>query len=194
MNRRQMLLETLAGAGGITLLTGTAGACEADRMKPSGAGLPTGDIHDFDFFVGTWHGVNRRLKKRWVGSTDWDVFPGTLTCGSHLGGVVSLDYDVNFPTKGWSGTTVRTFNIKQKQWYIYWINSITGDLFPPVVGGFTGNVGEFFGDDTDEGRPVKARFRWTRKGPDNALWEQAFSLDGKAWEWNWSCEHTRVKA
>src|SRR5690348_16181543 len=120
MNRRQMLLSALAGAGGTSLLTTTAVAGAADAMKPSGAGLPTGDIHGFDFFVGTWSGVNRRLKKRWVGSTDWDVFPSSLTCGSHLGGIVSLDYDVNFPTKGWSGMTVRTFVTKQKQWYIYW--------------------------------------------------------------------------
>lgn len=33
------------------------------------------------------------------------------------------------------------------------------------------------GDDTDEGRPIKVVFRWTRLGPDAARWKQAFSLD-----------------
>jgi hypothetical protein len=88
--------------------------------------------------------------------------------------------------------TVRTFDIERRQWYLYWINSVTGKLFPPVVGGFSGSRGEFFGDDTDDGKPVKVRFRWSRFGSDKARWEQAFSLDGKAWETNWICDHTRV--
>jgi hypothetical protein len=37
-------------------------------------------------------------------------------------------------------------------------------------------------------------FRWTRRGPDVARWEQAFSLDGQTWEWNWSMDFTRVAA
>ncbi|RDD83755.1 hypothetical protein DVJ77_02195 [Dyella tabacisoli] len=150
-------------------------------------------MHDFDFFVGNWNFVNRRLKKRWVGSDDWDVFPASLRCESRLGGVVNIDDGV-FPTKGWSGMTVRVFNLKKRQWSLYWINSTTGELFPPVVGGFTGDHGEFFGDDTDDGRPIKVRFRWARLGPDKAHWEQAFSLDGKQWETNWTMEHTRSKS
>lgn len=195
--RRQVLIDALAGAGALSLLP-LAGAANAAVRSPaapaSGIKLPTGDVHDFDFFVGEWNGINRRLKKRWVGSDDWDVFPGSLTCGSHLGGVVNLDYEVDFPTKGWSGMTVRTFHVETKQWYLYWINSKTGELFPPVVGGFSGDRGEFFGDDTDEGRPIKIKFLWTRFNPDHARWQQAFSLDGKEWETNWICDHHRVKA
>jgi hypothetical protein len=133
------------------------------------------------------------LKKRWVGSTDWDVFPGSLRCESRMGGIVNID-EVDFPTKGWSGMTVRTFDTEKRQWFLYWINSRTGKLFPPVVGGFTGDRGEFYGDDDDEGRPVKVQFVWTRLGPDAARWQQAFSLDGKGWETNWIIEHSRVKS
>ncbi|MCL1635782.1 hypothetical protein M2650_14220 [Luteimonas sp. SX5] len=197
--RRRILIDALAGAGTIGLLP-VANAMAASAQQAGRAhGLPdieppTGDLHDFDFFVGKWNGTNRRLKKRWVGSDDWDVFPGSLTCGSHLGGVVNLDYDVEFPTKGWSGMTVRTFHLETRQWYLYWINSKTGELFPPVVGGFDGDRGEFYGDDTDEGRPVKIKFLWTRFTPDHARWQQAFSLDGKEWETNWICDHHRAKA
>lgn len=198
--RRQVLIDALTGAGAIGLLP-IANAVAASGHQAGqtskgwpGVELPTGDIHDFDFFVGKWNGVNRRLKKRWVGSDDWDVFPDSLTCGSHLGGVVNLDYEVEFPTKGWSGMTVRTFHVETRQWYLYWINSRTGELFPPLVGGFSGDRGEFFGDDTDEGRPIKIKYLWTRIDPDHARWQQAFSLDGKAWETNWICDHTRAKA
>ncbi|HXN40616.1 MAG TPA: hypothetical protein VN918_02420 [Myxococcaceae bacterium] len=43
----------------------------------------------------------------------------------------------------------------------------------------------------DEGRPVKVRFIWTKLGPNKALWEQAFSPDGRAWETNWVMDLTR---
>lgn len=187
--RRQLLTSALAGAGAISLLSGTATAGTAATSAANG--LPTGTVRDFDFFVGHWHGTNRRLKKRWVGSNDWDVFPGDLRCESRMGGVVNID-EVHFATQGWSGVTVRVFNLAQRQWSLYWINSKTGELFSPVVGGFTGDRGEFYGDDTDDGRPIKVVFRWQRLGPDAAHWEQAFSLDGKEWETNWTCEFRRV--
>jgi hypothetical protein len=186
--RRQFLGATLASASAISLVPELHAAPSSPRADN---GLPTGDIHDFDFFVGEWNSVNRRLKKRWVGSDDWDVFPNTVRCESRMGGVVNID-EVVFPTKGWSGMTIRTFSLEKRQWSLYWINSRTGELFPPVVGGFTGDYGEFYGDDTDEGRPIRVVFRWTRLGPDAAHWEQAFSLDGKQWETNWMAEHKRV--
>jgi hypothetical protein len=60
-----------------------------------------------------------------------------------------------------------------------------GTSFPPVVGGFRGAHGEFYGDDEDDGHPVKVRFTWTKLGAGRARWEQAFSVDGRTWERNW---------
>lgn len=190
LTRREVLADALAGAGAVSLLSGAPAL--AGATTPAGAPLPTGDIHDFDFLVGKWSFVNRRLRKRWVGSNDWEEFPASMVCESRMGGVVNLDEGV-FPTKGWSGMTVRVFSLARRQWSLYWINSSTGELFAPVVGGFNGDRGEFYGDDTDEGKPIKVVFRWTRLGADAAHWEQAFSLDGKTWETNWVMEHTRVK-
>jgi hypothetical protein len=187
--------QVLAGAGAMTLLPTAANLAVAGSNVSKGsvpATVPTGDIHDFDFFVGDWQSTNRRLKKRWVGSDDWEVFPNTVHCESHMGGIVNID-EVEFTTQGWSGMTVRTFDLQKRQWSLYWVNNRTGVLFPPVVGGFRGDHGEFYGDDTDEGRPIKVVFRWTRLGPDAAHWEQAFSLDGREWETNWTVEHKRMK-
>jgi hypothetical protein len=152
---------------------------------------PTGDVHDFDFLRGAWTLENRRLDKRWVGSQTWDEFPATDCAELLLDGVVNVD-ELRFPTKGWAGVTVRTFDTARRQWSIYWVNSRQGILFPPVVGGFTGDRGEFYGVDTDDGRPVHVRFRWTKRGPDAASWEQAFSRDGKIWEVNWTNELRRA--
>ena len=157
----------------------------------------TGDVHDFDFLDGKWTMVNRRLTKRGVGSTDpkdWDVFPATVTAHVLMNGVANVD-EVLFPTKGWNGVTFRHFDLAKKQWSIYWVNSRDGKMdHPGQVGGFDGDVGLFYGEDTDGGRPVKVVYKWTKVGPDGARWEQAFSYDdGKTWETNWVNEHRRVK-
>ena len=154
----------------------------------------TGDVHDFDFLDGRWEMVNRRLVKRGVGSSEWDVFPATVRAHVMLGGVTNVD-EVTFPTKGWSGTTFRHFDKEKRQWSIYWVNSRNGKMdLPGQVGGFDGDVGLFYGDDVDDGRPVKVAYKWTRVGPDGARWEQAFSYDdGQTWETNWVNEHRRVK-
>ena len=146
--------------------------------------------HDFDFLVGRWRVANRRLRRRFAGSDDWDEFAGTSQAWVHLDGCVSVD-EIRFPTKGFSGFTLRTLDRSPGRWSIYWIDSTSGTLFAPIHGGFAGHRGEFYGDDTDDGRQVSVRFIWTRLGPDAARWEQAFSLDGSVWETNWVMEFSR---
>lgn len=147
---------------------------------------------DFDFLVGHWHVHNRRLQKRHAACTTWDEFPATLRAQVMFGGAVSVD-EISFPTRGFAGMTLRTLDPALQRWSIYWINSQSGQLEPPVHGGFDGSRGEFFGDDRDEGRAVRVRFVWTRLGPDAARWEQAFALEGGAWEDNWVMEFRRAQ-
>jgi len=180
--------------GLVPVLACTA-ACAAAPARPPVAAIaaPTGDVHDFDSFAGAWTTQQHRLKARGAGSRDWDDFPATLCNSPYLGGMITVD-ELYFPTKGWAGVTVRSFDLAKRQWSIYWINSRDGKMQSPVYGGFEGNVGLFFGEDVDEGRPVKVVYRWTRLGRDRATWEQAFSYDdGKTWETNWMSDHTRVK-
>ncbi len=105
-----------------------ASAARADDDHTlAGQPRPTGGVHDFDYHVGNWTAVNRRLKQRWVKSKDWDEFPGTTRYDSFLDSMVSLDVTA-FPTKGFSGVTVRAFNLARKQWFIYWINNRDGAM------------------------------------------------------------------
>jgi hypothetical protein len=53
-----------------------------------------------------------------------------------------------------------------------------------IVGGFVGTRGEFYGEDQDEGRPIKVRVIWTAADRDHVRWEQAFSYDNRTWETN----------
>lgn len=155
--------------------------------------LPTGDLSDFDFLIGSWNVAHRRLTARLADCDEWDEFPGTSRCEKRLGGLANVDENV-FPTKGFAGMTLRVFDPAQRRWSIYWVDSRIGVLTPPVVGGFSGDNGAFFGADQHDGRKVTVQFRWTRLGTGAARWEQAFSLDGKDWEWNWVMEFTRIAA
>jgi hypothetical protein len=96
------------------------------------------------------------------------------------------------PSKGFSGMTLRSFNMVNRRWAIYWINSNNGILCPPVHGGFRGERGDFYGEDIDDGTAVHVHFVWERFGANQARWHQAFSPDGHTWEINWIMEFTRV--
>ncbi|GAA4236290.1 hypothetical protein FHR32_000675 [Streptosporangium album] len=149
-------------------------------------------MNDFDFLTGTWAVANRRLTTLFAGSTDWDEFPATSVARPVFGGAANVD-EITFPTRGFSGFTLRLFDVQREEWSLYWASSRTGTLFPPVVGRFAGGRGEFYGDDTHEGMPIRARFIWSEITPVSARWEQAFSADGeKTWETNWVMELTKT--
>ena len=147
----------------------------------------TGDVHDFDFLAGAWTVENRTLK---AGGA-WVTYPATTCMTLHLGGVANVD-EYQFPTRGFSAIALRIFHLQKRQWSIYWIESRAGVLLPPVIGGFDGDRGEFYGADEMAGRPVIFRFVWTRLGANRARWEQAYSPDGREWTVNWVMDFSRA--
>jgi hypothetical protein len=151
---------------------------------------------DFDFLFGRWRIENRRLARRLEGCTEWLEFEATGEARPALGGLANVD---SFSTsaywdgKPFEGMTVRTFNPRTRLWSIYWADDRIVELGPPVHGRFEGGHGQFFGDDSFGGRPIRVRFDWHALGADRATWEQAFSPDGeKTWEMNWRMEFTRL--
>ncbi len=160
------------------------------HVAPFGYSLErTGSRDDFDFIIGDWTVENLRLRERGTGNSTWERFPATLHAEHRLGGIVNVD-EMNFAAPRPAGMTVRSFDLARRQWSIWWISGRDGVMTPPVIGGFAGERGEFFGEDRDGDRPVKVRFTWTR-GAQQARWEQAFSYDDGTWETNWIMEFTR---
>ena len=158
---------------------------------------------DFDFLVGTWSTQQRRLKKRLQHDDEWETFDATVTMHKLPGGTANFD-TLTAPAwrPGWTGMTLRVFNPATNLWSIFWFTSDgggldakTGQLEPPVVGRFDGDEGLFECDDTQDGRPVRVRYRWTRLGPNAARWQQSFSPDGgQTWEVNWTADFTRCSS
>ncbi|WHT22810.1 hypothetical protein N8J89_17620 [Crossiella sp. CA-258035] len=148
-------------------------------------------MNDFDFLTGSWHVTNHRREQWLADCPDWVSFPGTSTAQSVFDGGGCLD-EIVFPTLGSRGLTLRLFDPERREWSIYWANSRTGLLGPPVVGGFTDGLGRFHGEDEHEGKPVLVRFTWSAITADSARWEQEFSADeGQTWESNWIMEFQR---
>jgi len=146
-------------------------------------------VHDFDFLVGYWRVHHRKLKARLANNHEWVEFEGTLYSQPLMGGYSNVDDLVlNVPGAPYRGVALRSFDPKSEQWLIWWLDSRTplGPLDPPMRGGFKNGVGTFYGDDTLNGKPVRARFIWSGITPTSCHWEQAYSPDGgKTWETNW---------
>ncbi len=147
---------------------------------------------DFDFFVGFWHGAQRRLAQPLAGCTEWDEFTSTTQCFRLFDGAANVD-ELAVPDRGFKGLTVRLFDPVRDEWSIYWANSRNGLLMlPPVVGRFADGVGLFYSDETYEGTSITVRYMWSEITPVSARWEQAFSADGgTSWEANWIANFTR---
>ncbi|GAA4590091.1 hypothetical protein GCM10023194_46070 [Planotetraspora phitsanulokensis] len=148
-------------------------------------------MNDFDFLTGTWDVANRWRVDFLDENSEWEEFPAVSHASRHFGGGANFD-EIEFPTKGFAGLTLRLYDTEQKQWALYWSSSRTGTLFPPVYGRFADGRGEFHGEDTHAGRDVLVRFVWSGITETSARWEQAFSVDsGETWLVNWVMDLTR---
>jgi hypothetical protein len=145
-----------------------------------------GGQHDFDFWVGTWKCQCRRLVRPLRGSTEWKQFSASNVTRPLLDGKGWLDeYQADRPTGRVQGVTLGLFDGKSGQWSLYWWNPATGPMGAPIRGQFKEGRGEFYQEDSFEGKKIRVRNLWLNPKPGVVRWEQAFSADsGKTWETN----------
>ncbi len=150
--------------------------------------------HDFDPLIGAW---KYHLKKRvnpLTGSNTWVELNGTGVCFKVWDGRAQLDtIEVDGPSGHIEGLTLRTYDPESHQWRLYWANSKNGIMDPPQVGQFKNERGEFFAQDTINGKVILIRYVWTNMTTSTPHFEQSFSDDGgKTWEVNWITDQTRI--
>src|SRR5215218_1111087 len=151
--------------------------------------------HDFDFEIGTWKTHLRRLQRPLSGSTTWVEYEGTTLVTKVLDGRANLvELKVNGPAGRIEGLSLRLYNPQSRQWSLNFANISDGQLTTPSIGEFKNGRGEFYNQDTYNGRAIFVRFVITKIADDQYRFEQSFSSDGgQTWELNWIAVDTRVK-
>jgi hypothetical protein len=105
-----------------------------------------------------------------------------------------VELDVNGPAGRLEGLSLRLYNPESRQWSLNFSNSRGGTLSPPSFGEFKHGRGEFYSQESLNGRAIYVRFVISPITPDSLRFEQSFSDDGgKTWEVNWIAIDTRMK-
>ncbi|HEX8814665.1 MAG TPA: hypothetical protein VF753_04115 [Terriglobales bacterium] len=168
---------------------GTAAASAASQGDRQSDGM-----HGFDFEVGTWKIHLKKLMNPMTGSKDWVEFDGTSTTRKIWNGQGQIEqFETDSPMGHIEGLTLRLYDPGSHQWRLYWANSRNGVMDPPQVGEFKNGTGEFYAQDTINGKVMLIRFIWSKTDTEAPHFEQSFSDDGgKTWEVNWITDQTRV--
>ncbi len=151
--------------------------------------------HDFDFEIGTWKTHLRRLVHPLAGSTTWLEYDGTSIVRKIWNGSANLvELEADGSGGHFEGLNLRLYNPESHQWNLSFANGSGGGVGQPTIGEFKNGRGEFFDQETLNGRAILVRFVISDITADSCRFEQAFSKDGgKTWEVNWIAIDTRVK-
>jgi hypothetical protein len=151
--------------------------------------------HDFDFEFGSWKTHLRRLLHPLTGSTTWVEYEGTTVVRKVWNGRANLvELEVDGPAGHIEALSLRLYNPESRQWSLNFAGSAGGTLSQPTIGEFRNGRGEFFDQETLNGRAILVRFVISDITPTSCRFEQSFSADGgKTWEVNWIATDTRVK-
>ncbi len=105
-------------------------------------------------------------KSRLTRSDEWTAFESSVAMHQILGGMGNISkYTELVSGKPYEGVALRLFNAKTRLWSIYWADSNSGALDPPVVGSFANKLGHFFARDTYKGQDIIVVFQWDARNP-----------------------------
>jgi len=151
--------------------------------------------HDFDFEIGTWKTHVKRRLRPLTGSTTWVEMNGISVVRKVLNGRANLvELVADSPSGHFEGMSLRLYNPQTRQWSLNFANASDGIMTLPTIGEFKDARGEFYSQETLNGRAIFVRFVISDITPDSCRFEQSFSDDGgKTWEVNWIAIDTRVK-
>jgi len=186
-------LGALVCAGLLSFPAYSTGQTAATTAATTGKGRD--GQHDFDFEIGVWNTHLKRLVHPLSGSNDWMELEGTTVVRKVWDGRANL---AELTTDAASGhlqvLSLRLYDPQARQWSLNTANAHGGSLGVPTIGEFKNGRGEFFDQESFNGRAILVRNVWSDIGADSCRFEQAFSEDGgKSWEVNWIAVDTRVK-
>src|SRR5215467_7522744 len=177
----------------LLLCAGFAYADGAPSTPSKSQDEPHDGRHDFDFEFGDWKMHLSRRQKPLTGSNAWIQYEGTSIVRKVWNGAANLgEIELDGPGGHIEGLSLRTYNPESRQWNVHFANSASGVLGDAMVGGFRDGRGEFYDQESYDGRAIFVRFVFSDITPKSFKFEQAFSDDGgKTWEPNWIATFTR---
>ena len=187
----KILLISLVCSLGIQLFSASA----QQRPDTSKITAKQSGEHDFDFEIGTWKTELKRLQHPLTSSTTWVAYSGSTVVRKVWNGRANLvELEVDGPAGHIEGLSLRLYNPQTRQWSLNFSGGGTGSMSQPTIGEFKNGRGEFFDQETYNGRAIFVRFVIIQITPEVCHFEQSFSDDGgKTWEANWIATDTRVK-
>jgi hypothetical protein len=167
----------------------------ASKRKVQPASAKPDRQRDFDFHIGTWKTQLKRLVHPLTGSTTWVEYQGATVVRRVWDGRANLvELEADGQGSHFKGLNLRLYNPKARQWTLNFANANDGTLTQPTIGEFKNGRGEFYDQETLNGRPIFVRFIISDIMPNSVRFEQSFSDDGgRTWEVNWIAVDTRVK-
>lgn len=150
--------------------------------------------NDFDFERGTWEVHLRRRVHPLANSRTWVDLDGTSTLHDIWNGEANVgELEVASENGRIEGLSLRLYDPTTQLWSIYFANSRLGQLgMPPMIGRFENGRGEFYDQETLDGRAIFVRFIFDDISQHTFRLVQSFSADGgQSWEPNWIATFTR---
>ncbi|HTA64080.1 MAG TPA: hypothetical protein VK753_01125 [Xanthomonadaceae bacterium] len=175
---------------GIMIAGVLAGMSVNARAEP-----PRDGAHDFDFALGTWHTHATQVLDPFDGGTHTVTMDGTKTARPVWGGRAWLEeIEADGPNGHWEGATLFVYDSRAGQWSQTYIDSDSGKIEAPTIGGFKEGRGELFGTTVYEGRTVLVRGVWSDITATSHRYEISYSRDGgRTWATAFKADLTRLK-
>ena len=201
MTKTILLKTSLSLLAGILIVVSSSFSANAQQKSDTSKNTtqisdqPRDGQRDFDFEIGTWKTSLKRLLNPLTGSTKWVEYEGTTVVKKVWDGNANLvELDVSGAAGSIKALSLRLYNPESRQWSLNFANVKGGTMAVPTIGEFKNGRGEFYNQETLNGRAILVRFVIFDITPNSCRFEQSFSDDGgKTWEVNWMATDTRVK-
>ena len=185
MTLRKHLLALWFGAFVVILCSTLVFAQTSSEAAKVGSPTASADHdgqHDFDPLAGAWKAHTKYRAHPFAGSDKWIEFDGTETFQEIWQGAM-LEVSAGASANGPVGMMLYTYNPQSRQWSVYFASRKDGKVGLPNVGEFSNGRGEFFVQDTLDGKSLLNRYVWSQLATRSPHFEESWSSDGgRTWE------------
>lgn len=157
---------------GLVLAVGTPALAQQARSVRDGS-------HDFDFSRGSWRTDITIVKDPFAAASDEIHLRGTKVARPIWNGKGWIEeIEADGPGGHWQAANVFLYDPVAGQWSENYVDSATGKMDPPSVGGYRDGTLEFYSIQPVAGRSMLVRGTWAIASKDEHSYTVARSVDG----------------